>query len=182
MINDILKTIDEKATEEIEKILQKKEELILALEKEYDLSIKAKEQEQRSLALKKVAKEIEDFEKMLQIKLNFKIQDEKNRLVKDVYKKAQEKIASLEDVDFKKLITHLASFVPKNKQGNIAAGEKTAKVLKGTIEREIKMEDTLDEEGFIFESSDVEIDLRISQVASQLQEVVNPELIKILFA
>jgi len=179
MINEILKTIDEKATEEID---QKKEELILALEKEYDLSIKAKEQEQRSLALKKVAKEIEDFGKILQMKLNFKIQDEKNRLVKDVYEKAQKKIASLEDTDFKKLITHLAFFVPKNKQGHIVAGEKTAKALKEIVGKEIKIENSLSEEGFIFKSSDVEIDLKISQVAFQLQEVVNPELIKILFA
>ena len=113
---------------------------------------------------------------------SIKIQDEKNRLVKDVYEKAQKKIASLEDTDFKKLITHLAFFVPKNKQGHIVAGEKTAKALKEIVGKEIKIENSLSEEGFIFKSSDVEIDLKISQVAFQLQEVVNPELIKILFA
>ena len=182
MINDILKTIDEKADQEIAEILQKQEESILALEKEYEVSIKAKANEERSLALKKVAKEIEDFEKVIQAKLNFKIQEEKNNLVKGVYEKAQEKICSLSHAEFVKVIKHLASYVPKDKKGHILAGEKTAKFLKDFVDKEIKVEDSLKEEGFIFKAHDVEIDLRISQVASQLQETVNPELVKILFA
>lgn len=182
MINNILKAIDEKAQEEITKILQEKERFFSVLEQEYSLAIEAKEKQQRDLALKKVAKEIEDFEKTLQLKFNFKIQEEKNKIVKEIYEKAQENISGLGEVEFKKLIKHLASYLPQNKKGHIEAGERTAKVLHGLVDSEIKLNDTLKEEGFIFKSHDVEIDLRISQVLFQLQETANPELIKILFS
>ena len=182
MINNILKTIDEKAEEEVAKILQKKEEALLVLEKEYSLLIKLRQEEQKSLALKAVAKEIEDFEKRLQVKLNFKIQEEKNGLVQEIYQKTKESISNLDSVDFKKFLKHLVSYLPKDKKGHIEAGEKTTKALRGLVDDEIKIDSSLKEEGFIFVSRDVEIDLRISQVVFQLQEIANPELIKILFA
>lgn len=182
MIDDILKTIDEKAEEEITKILQKKEEALLAMEKEYGLLIKSRQEEEKRLALKSTAKEIKDFEKALQLKLNFQIQQEKNNLVQEIYEKAQEGISNLDSAEFKKLLKHLVSYLPKDKKGHIEAGEKTAKALKYLIGDGAKIENILKEEGFIFKSHDVEIDLRISQVASQLQETANPELIKILFA
>lgn len=182
MINDILKIIDEKAEEEIAKVRQGKEESILALEKEHEILLKEKVEEQRKRAIREAAKEIEDFEKSLQLKLNFKIQAEKVALIKEVYRKAQDKISELNNEEFKQLIKRLIGYLPKDKKGLILAGEKTAKILKSALGGGVKVEDSLKEEGFIFKSSDVEIDLRISQVALQMQETVNPELIKILFS
>ncbi|OIO49127.1 hypothetical protein COZ78_02145 [bacterium (Candidatus Gribaldobacteria) CG_4_8_14_3_um_filter_42_11] len=182
MIDDILKAIDEKAEEQIAKILKEKEESFLALENDYDLATRKKQREQRDLALKRTTKEIEDFEKMLQIRLNFKMQEEKNRLIKEIYHEAEEKVTCLGETEFKKLIKYLASYLPHGKKGHISAGEKTAKVLRSFVDSEIRVENDLNEEGFIFKSHDVEIDLRISQAFSQLREAVNPELIKILFS
>ena len=182
MVNDILKAIDDKAEEQIKKISQEKEEAILALQNEHNIDVKNIQQEQKKKALNEAAKEIEDFEKAFQLKLNFQIQDEKNKLVKEAYEKAKENVLGLNSDDFKKLIKYLASFVPENKKGHIEAGEKTAKALKGLVSGEIKVQDNLNEEGFIFISNDVEIDLRISQVFSQMQETTNPELVKILFS
>lgn len=182
MIDDILKAIDEKAEEQIAKILKEKEVSLLALENDYGLAIKEKQKEQRDLAFKKVDKEIEDFEKMLQIRLNFKMQEEKNRLIKEIYNEAQEKISCFDETEFKKLVKYLTSFLPHGKKGHISAGERTAKILKGFMDSEIKVESALSEEGFIFKSHDIEIDCRISQAFSGLQETANPELIKMLFA
>lgn len=181
MVNDILKAIDEKAKEQIVKILQEKEAALLVLEKEYGLAIKAKQKEQNEQEQKMAAKEVEDFEKMLQTRLNFKVQEEKGNIVKEIYEKAQENIANLNEAEFKKLIKHLASYLPQNKKGHIEAGEETAKVLHGFVDNDIKVENSLKEEGFIFKSHDVEIDVRISQVFLQLQQTANPELIKMLF-
>ncbi|MDD5433063.1 MAG: hypothetical protein PHE77_00155 [Candidatus Pacebacteria bacterium] len=181
MVDNILKAVDKKAHEQVAKILQEKERAILALEEEYSFAIKAKENLQEELEQRRTVKEVEDFEKMLALRLNFKMQEEKNSIIKAVYQKAQENISNLNDAEFKKLIKHLISYVPKNSKGRIEAGEKTAKVLHSFLNSEIKIEDGLQEEGFIFKSHDIEVDLRISQVLFQLQQTVNPELIKILF-
>jgi len=182
MVNDILKAIDKKAESQIEEILCENKKAILALEKESNLKAKKKQEEQREEALKKAAKEIEEFEKLLRLKFNFKAQEEKNKLINEVYNKAQEKISCLDDFEFKKLIKQLTLYLPKNKKGRIKAGERTAKFLQGLIENdEIKVENVLKEEGFVFVSHDIEIDLRISQIVFQMQETANPQLIKILF-
>ncbi|MDD4990090.1 MAG: hypothetical protein PHW31_02160 [Candidatus Pacebacteria bacterium] len=182
MVDNILRAIDEKAEEQIAKILQEKEEAILTLQQQHNLAVKAKLKEQKEVALKEAAKEIEDFEKILQLKLNFKIQEGKNQLVKEAYEKAKEKITIIDGESFKKLIKHLAGYLPEKKKGHIEAGEKTAKVLKGFLASEVAVESNLDEEGFIFKSHDVEIDLRISQIFLHFQETTNPELVKILFS
>ncbi|MDD5738829.1 MAG: hypothetical protein PHY72_02815 [Candidatus Pacebacteria bacterium] len=182
MVNDILKSIEEKAESQIQEILKKNKEDVLVLEKEYNLAVGKKQEEQKEMALRKAAKEIEEFEKNLQTELNFKMQEEKNKLIKDIYRKAQEKVSSLNDAEFKKLIKHMALFLPKDKKGHIKAGERTAKALEGIVDKEVKVENALKEEGFMFVSHDIEIDLRISQLIFQLQETANPELIKMLFA
>ncbi|MFH0739946.1 MAG: hypothetical protein V1819_02480 [bacterium] len=182
MVDNILKAIDEKAEEQIVEILQKKEIALLAMQEDNNIAIQTKQKEQKDLGIRKVAKEIEDFEKTLQMSLNFSLQGEKNNLIKEVYNKAQEKVSLFGEVELKKLIKHWMSYLPEAKKGHITAGERTAKILKDFVDSEMKLDGSLEEEGFIFVSNDVEIDCRISQAFSQLQETVNPELIKMLFS
>jgi len=181
MVEDILKAVDEKAKEQINVIVQEKEKALFALEQYYGLAIKEKQKEQKDLAFNKIAKEIEDFEKNFQVKISFRTQEEKNNLIKEIYSEAQNKISNLGDPEFKKFIKQMLSHLPQ-KKGCIEAGKRTADILKGFVDKEIKVEASLLEEGFIFKSNDVEIDFRISQVLLGMEEKISPELIKMLFS
>ncbi len=179
----ILKAIEEKAEEEIEKISQEKERVILELEKEYLKKTAEKQKEQKGQAESQIAKEIEEFEKSWQVKLNFKTQEEKNKIIEAVYEKARQKLSELGDAELKKIIKYLVDFLPKHKKGLIEAGSKTAKILQDVIvDNDIKINSGLEEEGFVFKSQDVEVDMRLSQIIFQLQELANPELVKMLFS
>ena len=93
-MDNILKAIDKKAEEEIVKILQEKEEALLRLEEEYFQKIEVEQKKQKKEIESRATKEIEEFEKSWQIKLNFQVQEMKNEIIKEVYEKARRKITA----------------------------------------------------------------------------------------
>lgn len=183
MMDHILKTIDKKAEEEIAKILKEKEETILRLEKEYSRRIEAKRKEQKEEAETMAKKEVEEFEKAKQVELNFQIQEKKNEIIKEVYEKARREIAEIGDGEMEKLISRLARLLPARAKGQIEADKKTAGFLKRIFSaNDARITPSLEEEGFVFKSEDVEIDMRFSQALSELREDANPGLVRMLFS
>lgn len=181
-MDKILKVIEEKAENRMVEISKEKERAVLIMEKEYSLAIKEKKEKQRGEALKEAAKEIEDFEKSLRLKINFKAQEQKNQILEQVYRLAEEKISNLPDEEFKKIVEYLNSCISQKTNGIFKAGPRTAKFLKEISEnKKIDVKAELEKEGFVFISNDMEVDLTISGVLSQLKETANPELIKTLF-
>lgn len=183
MLENILKTIDKKTKEEIAKILKDKETAILELENNYLQEIEKRKREEKNLIESQMKQGLEEFTKNQELGLNFKIQTEKNRILKNIYQKAQERIVNLGDNDYKSLIKKLVDYLPKNKKGELIAGKKTAVFLKNILKSgDIVVRQDLEEEGFIFKSPEMEIDMRFSQMLEQNQEKTNPELVKILFS
>jgi len=178
MLDNILKNIDVKAKKEVENILKEKEEKILALETEHKKNLSDKQLEKKGDVASRLKAELEEFRQEAQQDANFRLQDERNKIVEAVYSASQDKIAELSDSDFKKVIKGLLAFVPKGFKGSISAGKRTAGLLKGAG----VVKSDLGEEGFILKGADVEIDLSISQVLKQNREKTDTEVVKILFS
>lgn len=183
MVQEIIKIIDEKIEREIEKINQEKEKKILELEKDYESKLK----DLNNLNLQKFKKEMdseaEGFLQQKKMELNFALEKEKNIIVNDIYKKAEEKILSQSAEGFEEMIKKLVGFVKKDEKGEILAGPKTAAILKNILSLQVfKIKDTLQEEGFLLKGQDVDIDFRISQLLLGLKEKQNPEVVKLLFS
>jgi len=176
MVKDILKNIDQKTSEQLNRIEKEKERAILELEKKYQKEAK-KIKENKLRELKNDIKlRIDEASQSQRLKFSFAVLEEKNRIVEEAYEKAEKKIVNMPDEAFGKLI---ASMLPDNFKGGIRAGKKTAAVLRKMVQAEIASD--LEEEGFIVSDDEVELDFRISEVLRQLREKQLPEITKILF-
>ncbi|NQU83053.1 MAG: hypothetical protein HQ539_03840 [Parcubacteria group bacterium] len=182
MLNNILKTIDDKAKQEIDTILKEKERMFLALEKEHQENIQSRHEEKKAELVSKTRVEIEEFRQIEQQKFSFRLQEVRNKIVKDVYGSAEKAINELSDSEFKTVLKHLLNYLPEGIEGEISAGGRTAKVLQSMFSLKCLVKSDLDEEGIVFRSKDMEVDLRISQVLKHNREATDPEVIKVLFA
>lgn len=181
MLDKIFQAIDKKSQEEIEKVLKEKEAAILAMEKEHRQELKKRKEKEKALLQKQAEEEIEEFKQKKNLRVSFRLQEEKNKLRQQVYERALKKAAEIEEPKFEKLIKGLLRFVPPALLGKVAAGRKTAAVLR-RITGNAAVEESLEGEGFIIQSQDLDIDLRLSQVLKQNREETDPQIIKILFA
>lgn len=182
MLDNILKAIDEKAKQEIDKLLKQKKEAIFALESEHQKALQEKQEREKSELVSKVKAEIEEFRQRKQQEASFRLQAERNKMVEAVYRLAEEKTAGLSDGDFKAVVKRLLEHLPEGVEGEISAGKRTAAVLGKMFSLPCLVRHDLPEEGLVFRSRDMEIDLRISQVLKQNREKTDPEVIKILFS
>lgn len=181
MLQKILEAIEKKAEAEIEKILKQKEETLLDLEEQCQKEISERKTEFKELFQKKARQEIEEFKQAECLKAAFKQREEKNGFISKVYEGALQKVENLTEPDFNKVIKGLLCFLPKAVEGEIIAGQRTANVLRRTLAEKIPVKEGLSEEGFLLRTSEMEMDLRISQILEVLKERIGPNLIKILF-
>ncbi len=182
MLDNIFQAIDKRADEEIQKILQEKEKALLDLEKKHRASFQSRRESEKKFLKEQTEKEIEEFKQKKDLDINFKLQEEKQKTIKKVYEKAAKTISELKDRKFEGLIKKLARLLPEKLNGEIRAGRRTASVLEKILaERNVLIKDDLKEEGFIVHSDTLEIDMRIPQLLKELEEKINPEVVKILF-
>lgn len=182
MLKNIFQTIDKKVEEEIKRILGEKERVLLDLEKKYKEECEQRKKTEREAFKEKIQEELGEIKQKKELEINFQIQRERNRVMEKVYEGAKEELAHLPDEYFENLIKRMLNSIPQGLNGEIVAGRKTANALRRILgESNFVVRDDLEEEGFIFKSSTLEIDMRFSQVLSQLQEKTDPEVTKILF-
>ena len=175
MVQEILKNIDQKVNQELLRINSEKERAILELEKKYKEEAEKQKQANVKELEQKIKTQIEEQLQKKRLEVEFTVLKEKNKIIEDLYKEAEKRIASLSGQELKKWIE---SLLPENIEGKIIAGKKTAAVLRGLIDNEI--EETK-EEGFIVVSDEIELDFRVSEILRQLREKQGPEIIKMLF-
>ncbi|MBU3942823.1 hypothetical protein KKA24_02465, partial [Patescibacteria group bacterium] len=175
------KTIDQKKEVEIKKIESEKEVKILALKERALKEIAKKKAEVLSILNKEKSGQISEFLQKEETKLDFIIQEEKNKIIEEVWNRAEERISQMPEDSFRDIINFLIKFVPKEMEGEIRASERTAKILGKSFEKfEIKAD--LKEEGFLVKTKNLDLDFRIKEVLKQMKEDLNPQIIKILFA
>lgn len=182
MLERILQSIDGKAQDEIAKLLAEKERAICNLEKQHQKDLEEKREKALEGLKNRAQAEIEEFKQKTCLAVKFKLQEEKNRIVKNVYERAKEEVAQLSDERFEKVIRSFLVFFPKALEGKVLAGERTAQLLRRSpLKRNFALGDTLPEEGFILKTKELEIDARVSQMLNQNREKTDPEVMKILF-
>lgn len=179
MLENIFKSINKKADEEIKKIQQDKEKAILDLEIQSQKSLREKGARERLMLQERVKKEIEDWRQNKERGVQFKIEKAKRELLNFIYQKTIERLKELSVPEFQKIIAKTAQALPKDIAGQILADQKTAPILKKFFDSPIKT--SLREPGFIFQSPALEIDCRFSEVLKQQKEKIEPELNKLLF-
>lgn len=183
MLDKIFQSIDQKVKKEIENILQDKEEKILAMEKKHILQLEEKKQSERAAMEKKMGREVVEARKKFEQEFNFQSQTAKSQILERVYQSAAERFNLLNEAKLRTVIGKMVKVLPCDNQAILKAGPKTAKILsekfKGGPE---KIKGDLKEEGFIFVSPTLEIDMRFSQVLQQNREKTDPEILEILFS
>jgi len=180
MVQEILNNIDQKRDQEIEKLRVEKETQILALKEKAKNEVAQRKEEALAVLNKDKSDQVSEFLQKKETESDFLLQEEKNKTIEEVWDKVEKKIKEMPNEDFSKIINYLVKFVPAGLEGEIKASEKTAKILKGSLEG-FKIEDDLGEEGFIIKSKNLDLDFRIKEVLRQMREKHNPEIIKILF-
>lgn len=170
MVQEILKNIEQKVKEQLLKIKEDKNRQLLALEEKYRKL--QGDQKQRSLARfkQKIESEIQEFSQKRNLELEFAVLRKKNEIVQKLYKEAEKRI----DID--KLVV---SLFPKDIDGKIRAGKRTAEILKQVTDKEIT--DDLEEEGFLIIGENVDLDFRVSEILKQKEQEQKPELAKLIF-
>ena len=179
MLSNILKAIEQKAEERINKISQEKKERLVELREEHGQSLEQKKKSARENIRKETEQEIREYQKAKELEINFKVQQKRNEILERVYQLSVERANNLPQKEFERLIKKLAKPVLP-REGRIEAGKRAAAILR-TIAPEKEVEAGLKEEGFIFKSPQLEIEAIFSQVLNQLREKANPGLVKILF-
>lgn len=182
MLENIFQIIDKKVEEEIKRIIKEKERVLLDLEKKHKEEYEQRKKTEKETFEKKIKEEIKEFKQKQELEVNFHVQRERNEVMKKVYEEVKEGLSSLPNEHFENLIKKMLSHIPQGLDGKIVAGRKTADVLRKILTRsDLVIKNDLKEEGFIFKSSALEIDVRFSQILVQLREKIDPEIIKILF-
>jgi len=179
MLDNILKAIAEKADQEIEKILQEKEEVLLRLRQEHQKAVQEKKIKAEQNLEKEANREIEEKRKAKELETSFKLQQKRNEILSSVYREAEAKVRNIAEKDFERLTKKLLKAVPK-REGRLMAGERTFQALKRMFPQS-KAERGLKQEGLLFQSEELEVDATISQAFNQMREKIDPELVKILF-
>ncbi len=175
MVQEILKNIDQKVSQELLRINSEKERAILELEKKYKEEAKKQKQARIKELEQKISSQIEETLQKKRLEVEFTVLKEKNNIIDDLYKEAGKRMASLPEQELKKWIK---SLLPENIEGKIGAGKRTAVALRRLVNNEIE---EIGEEGFIVVNNEVELDFSISEVLRQLREKQGPEIIKMLF-
>ena len=182
MLEKILSSIEEKADEEIVQIVEEKNKAILDLQERFkEKTLKAREEAGR-INQEKSKQMLEEFSQQKKMEQDFALQAEKNRIIDFVYQKAGKEISQVSESDLKKAILRLKKAMPAGISGKIKAGEKTKNILKPLMSGSlIEISGGLDEEGFIFQSPDLEIDARLSQLILEFRDQTIPQTINFLF-
>lgn len=182
MLENILKTIDDKARQEIDSINKETADAVLALEKEHKENMVKRHEEKKGELASKTQAEIEEFRQQEQQKAGFLFQTARNKTVEAVYSSAEKAVIELSDSDFKAVVKHLLNYLPEGIEGEISAGKRTAQIINSMFSLKCLVKSDLDEEGIVFKSKDMEVDLRISQVLKQNREETDPQVINLLFS
>ncbi|MCG2690217.1 hypothetical protein L6252_02985 [Candidatus Parcubacteria bacterium] len=182
MVNNILKTLEEKANKIIDLILEEEEKGLLDLMEDFkkkSAEKKAKEKEELERALQK---EMFALSQQLSFKYNLETQAKKAECLKEAYSVAQKKLANLSEKEMAEFLKRLVRPL-LGKEGVFLAGKKTAPLLKKILENKgLTIEEGLKEEGFIFQGETVEIDFRFQEFLKELKEKIEPKLAKIIYA
>ena len=182
MVNNILKTLEEKANKELGLILEEQEKALLGLKEDFQEKSERKKAKEKDALEKTLEKEVSALSQQLSFKYNFATQDQKAKGLDEVYQATKEKLSDLPEEAMEKFLKKIAQPLT-DKEGVISAGKKTAPILKRVIKGEkIKVEDGLKEEGFLFKAKDIEIDLSFSSLVKELKEKIGPQLAKIIYA
>jgi len=178
-MNKIFTLIEQKSTEEIKAINAQKEKDVFGLQKQFAQLCDKERKQAKESAQKEVEKSLQEYEQTILQNNQFALLKSKQSLIEKVFAKAQQEILHLESKGFEKFIAKIAQNIPKNAEGVVLCGEKTAVALKKVWEGKVKND--LKEEGFIFEGKDFELDFRLSEVINNLKQEISTEINQILF-
>lgn len=182
MLEQIFKSIDEKVASEIEIIKQDQAAKMAQLEEAYTVKLGVKKEkllrdkeEQRALLLREAERQQEED-------CSFKIQAFKRESLSAVYQEALKKLGALDQAPYRQIIKRLRQGLPQGMSGEIKASSKAASALKELADPNVAIKIDLAEEGFVFVSPILEIDMRFSQLIEQEREKTDPLILNFLFA
>ncbi|PIP31523.1 hypothetical protein COX24_03225, partial [bacterium (Candidatus Gribaldobacteria) CG23_combo_of_CG06-09_8_20_14_all_37_87_8] len=131
-MNNILKTLEEKANQTIGLILEEEEKGLLSLKEDFKEKSTKKEAKEKDALEKSLQKELFALTQQLSFKYNLGIGAKKAEGLKEAYQKAQEKLIILPEEEMENLLKRLIQPL-LGKEGSIIAGKKTAPLLKKVI-------------------------------------------------
>jgi len=181
MLKQVFQTIEKKVEREKEKILKEKEKEIADLKKWYLSELEKLKRKKREEFRGQLQKDVALFKEKKEREMLFALQQKKKKIVEEIYKKLKEEIVEKENL-LQKLIFKSFQLVKNLPQGEIKCGEKTEKILRRFPEiKKFTFSGRLNEEGFVVETPQFNVDCRVSQIISQKREEWDPLLYKILF-
>jgi len=178
MLKHILQQIQSKAKAEIDQIKKNKQKTLDDLEKELNIQLKNKRLAEEKQIKKKIKQEIDQAKQKFALDYQEKVNSAQKEVFKQVYKRALARLAKLDQAEFKQLIKRLLSSLPNDGlSGKFFADKKTAYVLQELLPQ-AKIDQNLNDLGFIYKSDKVELDCCFKQIILQNKELIEPQLIK----
>jgi len=182
MIQEILKDIDQKKDEKITQLKEKRDERILVLKTKIKKKIAERMEAEAEALNKENLIQLMEFSQKKDTEINFLLQDEKNRIIQNVWKGVEKEINAMSDEKFSAVIISLLKFIPEMK-GTISASKRVYPILEKNLKNSnFKLTADLEVEGFFVKSDDLELNFKISEILEQMKEEHNPEIINILFS
>lgn len=183
-LEDIIKKIKKETEEKIKEIKERSKKEIEKIEEEYKKEIEKKKKEILDLAKENEEKRIESCRIQLSMETKNLLLKKKNEILDEVYNKVLEKLSSLNENDYLKLILNLLKDCPEN--GEIIPAKGKEKIIQKAIlesRKKIRLshQSLPIKGGFIFTSEDLEIDNSFENLIKIIREKTEIEVAKILF-
>ena len=184
-LKDIIQSLDKESQAEIKKIKQEAASQEKELKSEHKLRLKQARSQILVKAEKEIAKqaEMELFAKQAELRQN--ILKKRRELLDEVYERALEKLKSISESDYQRLLSKLIKKVPSSGTIVPAKGKKEViqqvalKIFPGFKISEESKEIT---GGFIWQSDEMSIDNSWPELINQLREQTETQIAKSLFS
>ncbi len=183
-LNEIIKKIKEEADKKIKEIKEKAEQEINKIEKKYQEEIEKKKNQILTLAKEEVDKKIKQTQIEASSETKNLILSKKQEILDEIYQEVLNELLRLNDEDYLKLLLILIKKCPE--KGEIIPAKNREKITEKAI-LESKKDLNLSYKslpikgGFIFSSSDLEIDNSFENLIKIIREKTEIEVAKILF-
>lgn len=180
MLEKILHSIEEASQAEISEIVKTKDKAILAQEESFQEKIKAAREEIQEKAQEDSRIALEEFSQKKKVEKEFAWQNAKNEVISQAYQTAMREIEKSTE-KLEKIIVALIKDMPQIK-GVFRAGEKTKAILEKHNKSVLwQITGGLKQEGFIFQSDNLEINSTLDQLGLEAKDRTIAEVINILF-
>ena len=184
-LSDILQKILEEAKKEIEQTEKESAEKIKVLEKEYQKKEFEKEQEIKESMIKKKNEVDKKMETLVKMEERNEMLVMKQSVLDKVFEKALEKLVSLQDAEYKKVLICFLEKLSKEDEGTIIAAKDRKPITESALHdtgHTLKVrEEGNFKGGFVYQSEKIEINSTFENVLKNLKPEIEPEVAEMLF-